>query len=81
MVLNMFQTVSNDWCLKYLVLSVESEPAGDDEQFQDLMSGRNISLTLPQGVSVNFTIEAELEDGHSFIIWRYSGFRTKTGEA
>lgn len=61
---------------------MESEQAGVDEQFKDLktMSGENISLTLLQGVSVNFRIEAELEDSHSFVIWEYSGFTTKAGE-
>ena len=77
-----FQTTSNDRCLKSLRLSVNSEPAGVNGQFEDLkaMSGKSISLMLPQGVSVNFRIEAELKDSHSFVIWEYINFTTKTGE-
>ena len=61
---------------------MQSELAGVDEQFEDLMtiSGGNISLTLPQGVTVNFSLEAELQDNHSFVIWEHCGFTTKTGE-
>ena len=63
------------------MLSVESDQASVDEQFEDLMTDGSISLTLPQGVSVNFSVEAELEDGHSFVILEYIGFSTRTGEA
>ena len=61
---------------------MESKPAGVDEQFEDsaTVSGGDISLTLPQGATVNFQIQAELQDGHSFVTWRYSGFKTRTGE-
>ena len=62
---------------------MEKKAAGVDEQLEDSMtvSGGDISLTLPQGATVNFRIQAELRDNHSFVIWEYSGFTTKTGEA
>lgn len=76
----MFQN-GNDRCLRSLKLLVDGE-AGVAEKFKDGMKivGGKINMTLQQGVTVNFTIQAELEDGHSFVIWRYSGFRTKNGE-
>ena len=63
------------------MLSVESDQVSVNKQLKDLMTDGSISLMLQQGVSVDISVEVELEDGHSFVIWEYIDFRTRTGEA
>ena len=47
---------------------------------ESLMETGRIALSLPQGDTVDFTIREELKDGHSLVVWRYRGYRTRQGK-